>query len=53
MTNLAIDLLLLILVLVNFGAILKAKIYTKSVKEMQRKRLFSSESMSNPYWVFW
>ena len=49
MTNLAIELLLLIVVLVNFGAILTAKIYSQSVKEIQRKRLFCSESISNPY----
>ena len=52
MTNLAIELLLLFLVLVNIGAILSAKIYSQSQKEMQRKRLFCSESISNPYCVF-
>ena len=52
MTNLAIELLLLIVVLVNFGAILTAKIYSQSVKEIKRKRLFCSESISNPYCVF-
>jgi len=40
MTNLAIELLLLIIVLVNFGTILTAKIYSQSVKEIQLKRLF-------------
>ena len=44
MTNLEIELLLLIIVLVNFGTILTAKIYSQSVKEIQRKRLFCSES---------
>ena len=53
MTNLSIDLPLLIVVLVNFGALLTAKIYSKSVKEIQLKRLFCSESISNPYCVFW
>ena len=38
MTNLAIELILLIVVLVNFGAILTANIYSKSIKEIQRKR---------------
>ena len=52
MTNLAIDLLLLIVVLVNFGAILTANIYSKLVKEIQRKRLFCNESISNPYCIF-
>ncbi len=52
MTNLAIELLLLIIVLVNFGTILTAKIYSQSVKEIQLKRLFCSESISNPYCVF-
>jgi len=52
MTNLAIELLLLIVVLVNFRAILTSKIYSQSVKEIQRKRLFCSESKSNPYCVF-
>ena len=53
MTNLAIELLFLIVVLVNFRAILKAIIYSQSVKEIQRKRLFCSESISNPYCIFW
>ncbi len=52
MTNLAIDLLLLIIVLVNFGTIHTAKIYSQSVKEIQRKRLFCSEFISNPYCFF-
>ncbi|MCR8534332.1 MAG: hypothetical protein JJ835_006155 [Prochlorococcus marinus XMU1426] len=52
MTNLAIELLLLIIVLVNFGTILTAKIYSQAVKEIQRKRLFCCESISNPYCVF-
>ncbi len=52
MTNLVIELILLIVVLVNFGAILTAKIYSESVKEIQRKRLFCSESKSNSYCVF-
>ena len=47
MTNLAIELLLLIIVLVNFGTILTAKIYSQSVKEIQRKRLF----VVNLYWT--
>ena len=52
MSNLAIELLLLSVVLVNFGAILTAKIYSQSVKEIQRKRLFCSESISNPYCLY-
>ncbi len=47
MTNLAIELLLLNVVLVNFGTNLKAKIYSQSVKEIQHKRLFCSESICN------
>ncbi len=46
MTNPAIELLILIIVLVNFGTILIAKIYSQSVKEIQRKRLFCSESIN-------
>ena len=53
MTTLAIELILLIVVLVNFGAILTAKIYSQSIREIQRKRLFCSESISNQYCVFW
>ena len=52
MTNLAIEILFLVIVLVNFGTILTAKIYSQSVKEIQRKRLFCSGSKSNPYCVF-
>ena len=52
MTNLAIELLILIIILVNFVTILTAKIYSQSVKEIQCKRLFCSESIRNPYCVF-
>jgi len=52
MINLLIELLLLIVVLVNFAAILTAKIYSQSVKEIQNKRLFCNESISNPYCIF-
>ena len=52
MTNLAIELLVLTVVLVNFGTILTAKIYSQSVKEIQRKRLFCNESISKPYCIF-
>jgi len=52
MTNLAIEVPLIIRVLVDFGTIITAKIYSQSVKEIQRKRLFCSESISNPYCVF-
>ena len=52
MTKLVIEILMLSEVLVNFGAIFTAKIYSQSVKEIQRKRLFCSESISNPYCVF-
>ena len=51
MTNLAIELLGLTVVLINFGAILTANIYSKSVKEIQRERLFCGESVSNPYCI--
>ena len=53
MTNVAIELLLLIVVLVNFGAILTAKIYSQSAKEIQRKRLLCGESISKPFCIFW
>ena len=52
MTNLAIELLPLTVVLVNFGAILTANIYSQSVREIQCKILFCSESISNQYCVF-
>ena len=51
MTNLAIELLFLIVVLINFGTILTTKIYLQLVKEIKRKRLFCSESISNPYYI--
>ena len=53
MTNFAIEILLLSVVLVNFGAILTANIYSQSVKEIQRKRLLCSKSIGNPYCIFW
>ena len=53
MTNLAIEILVLNVVLINFGAILTANIYSKSVKDIQRKRIFCDESVSNPYCIVW
>ena len=52
MTNLAIEILLLIVVLVNYGVILTTKIYSQAVRDIQRKRLFCSKSISNPYCIF-
>ena len=52
MTNLAIDRPLSIVVLVNYGMILTTKIYSQSARNIQRKRLFCSESISNPYCIF-
>ena len=51
MTNLAIELIMLIVVLVNFGTILTAKIYSQSIKEIKQKRLFYRESIRNPYCI--
>ncbi len=51
MTNLALELLLLTIVLVNLGAILTANIYSKLVKDFERNRLFCGESCSNPYCI--
>ena len=53
MTNIAIELILLIVVLVNFGAILTANIYSQSLKEIERKREFCRESIINSYCIFW
>ena len=53
MTKLVIELLLLIVVLVNFRAILTVKIYSQWEKEIKRKRLFCGGSISNLYRVFW
>ena len=51
MTNLAIELLVLIVVLMNFGAILTANIYSKSLEAHERYRLFCRKSFSNPYCI--
>tara|TARA_A100001234_G_C12383554_1_gene283298 strand:- start:192 stop:350 length:159 start_codon:yes stop_codon:yes gene_type:complete len=51
MTNLALVLLLLILAFINFGAILKANIYSKSLEEHKRNRLFCRKSFGNPYCI--
>ena len=51
MTNLSVEILVLTVLLVNLGAILTANIYLKSVKELQRKKLFCGKSFSNPYCV--
>ena len=46
MTNLAVELLVLSVVCINLGAILTANIYSKSLEEHKRNRLFCSESFS-------
>ena len=51
MTNLAIEILLLTVVLVNLGAILTANIYDSSKRSLQRKRLFYGNTLSNPYYI--
>ena len=51
MTNLSVEILLLTVFLVNFGAILTSNIYLKSVKELERKKLFCGKSLSNPYCI--
>ena len=51
MTNLALEVLILIVILINFGAILTAIIYSKSFKENKRNSLFCSKSFSNPYCI--
>ena len=51
MTNLSIEILVLTVLLVNFGAILTSNIYLKSVKELHRKKLFCGKSLSNPYCI--
>ena len=51
MTNLAMELLLLTVVLINFGAIITANIYSKSLEEHKRHTLFCRKSFSNPYCI--
>ncbi len=51
MTNLSIEILVITVFLVNFGAILTSNIYLKSVRELQRKKLFCGKSFSNPYCI--
>ncbi len=51
MTNLSVLILVLTALLVNLGAILTANIYLRSIKELQRKKLFCGKSLSNPYCI--
>ena len=51
MTNLSVEILFLTVLLVNLGAILTANIYLKSIKELERKKLFCGKSFSNPYCI--
>ena len=51
MTNFSIEILVLTVLLVNFGAILTSNIYHNSVKELHRKKLFCGKSFSNPYCI--
>ena len=51
MTNLATELLVLTLILINFGAILTANIYSKSLEEHKLNRLFCRKSFSNSHCI--
>ena len=51
MTNLGIELLVLSVVLINFGAILTANIYSKSFEGHKRNGFFCRKSFSNPYCI--
>ena len=51
MTNLAIEILILTVVLVNLGAILTANIYDTSKRALQRRKLFCGNTLSNPYCI--
>ena len=51
MTNLAIEILVLTVVLVNFGAILTANIYDSSKRSLQRRKLFFGNTLSNRYCI--
>ena len=51
MTNLSVAILVLTSFLINLGAILTANIYLRSIKELQRKKLFCGKSLSNPYCI--
>ena len=52
MTKLAIELLVLTVVLVNFGAILTANIYSKSVKELNAIDYFAVSLSAIPIALF-
>jgi len=51
MTNLALEILVLTVVLVNLGEILTSNIYDGSKRSLQRKKLFCGNSLSNPYCI--
>ena len=64
MSNLSIEILVLTVLLVNFGviltltallinlgAILTFNIYLRAIRELQRKQLFCGKSLSNPYCI--
>ena len=51
MTNLAIEILVLTVLLVNLGAILTANIYDSSKRALQRKKLFCGNTLSYPYCI--
>ena len=51
MTNLSLVILALTALLINLGAILTDNIYFRSIKALQRKRLFCGKSLSNPYCI--
>ena len=51
MSNLAIEILILTVLLVNLGAIITANIYDSSKRALKRKKLFCGNSLSNPYCI--
>ena len=51
MTTLGTEILVLTVLLVNLGAILTANIYDSSKRVLQRRKLFCSNTLSNPYCI--
>ena len=49
MSNLAIEILCFTFFLIILGTILTFNVYENSRKELQRKIIFCSQSISNPY----
>ena len=51
MTNLGLELLILMVLLIYFGVLMTQNFYRQGIRAHQRKKIFCVKSQSNPYCI--